>query len=121
MYKFSINQVVFVKPLNREGIVTGQRSSFTEGQPPKIEYKIAMSRPSWQDHCGGIMEYVGQRYDYVRVHENDVIRIEDAPAPTWKAEELGRWGKGVEIKLKECECGTEKHGFANHSTWCPKA
>ncbi len=23
------------------------------------------------------------------------------------------------LKLK-CECGMEKHGFANHSRWCPK-
>lgn len=22
--------------------------------------------------------------------------------------------------VKECECGKEKHGFASHSTWCPK-
>jgi hypothetical protein len=28
--------------------------------------------------------------------------------------------KSFEIKLKVCECGMEKHGFANHSTWCPK-
>lgn len=28
----------------------------------------------------------------------------DDPAPTSKA----------------CECGKEKHGFASHSTWCPK-
>lgn len=20
----------------------------------------------------------------------------------------------------QCECGKDKHGFANHSTWCPK-
>lgn len=23
-------------------------------------------------------------------------------------------------KAKECECGADKHGFANHSDWCPK-
>lgn len=22
---------------------------------------------------------------------------------------------------KECECGKEKHGFASHSQWCPRA
>ncbi len=21
--------------------------------------------------------------------------------------------------LKQCECGKEKHGFANHTNWCP--
>lgn len=25
-----------------------------------------------------------------------------------------------EKKDVECECGKEKHGFASHSTWCPK-
>ena len=24
------------------------------------------------------------------------------------------------VSIVVCECGTEKHGFANHSTWCPK-
>lgn len=24
------------------------------------------------------------------------------------------------IKKKVCECGKDKHGFACHSTWCPK-
>lgn len=23
-------------------------------------------------------------------------------------------------KEKVCECGKDKHGFANHSDWCPK-
>lgn len=22
--------------------------------------------------------------------------------------------------IAQCECGKDKHGFANHSTWCPK-
>lgn len=30
------------------------------------------------------------------------------------------WAKGFEPVAKSCECGKEKHGFANHSTWCPK-
>ena len=29
-----------------------------------------------------------------------------------------KWDKGFEIKLKKCECGKEKHGFASHSQWC---
>lgn len=28
--------------------------------------------------------------------------------------------KGFELKLKECDCGAEKHGFADHITGCPK-
>jgi hypothetical protein len=31
------------------------------------------------------------------------------------------YDKGFEIKLKACECGADKHGFASHSNWCPKA
>lgn len=23
-------------------------------------------------------------------------------------------------ETKVCECGKDKHGFANHSNWCPK-
>lgn len=29
-------------------------------------------------------------------------------------------GKPYAIKTKVCECGTDKHKFASHSTWCPK-
>lgn len=25
----------------------------------------------------------------------------------------------MEIKKPECECGKDKHNFANHSNWCP--
>lgn len=29
-------------------------------------------------------------------------------------------GGGTFITPVKCECGKDKHGFANHSRWCPK-
>lgn len=30
-------------------------------------------------------------------------------------------GGGTKVIEEKCECGADKHGFANHSRWCPKA
>lgn len=43
---------------------------------------------------------------------------------TYDGSELISWPSMVEETSNEtksvCECGKDKHGFANHSNWCPK-
>ena len=38
----------------------------------------------------------------------------------YNTESFYRYDREPVAEVKTCECGMEKHGFANHSTWCPK-
>jgi hypothetical protein len=149
MYKFELYDSVFIKPFNRDGVVVSQSMSITPGQPVKIEYEVAMNEPRWDEHYGGMMEFLGKRYKYVRVHESDLC-LSVHVTENWQLDSVAalhgftrhpmetevelrnrvlesmrtpepekKYDKGFEIKLKECECGKEKHGFASHSHWCP--
>jgi len=138
MDKFVLHQVVFVKSLNKEGVVVGIRKTFVVGKPIAITYQVAISVPSPSSpyHSGCVVEFIGNKNEYVTVTESDLIRIEDAPMPTYHAEDLTQYikvdSKSQEnylelydkmtslAKYPECECGKDKHGFAKHSDWCPK-
>jgi len=39
-----------------------------------------------------------------------------------KTRVMGHFTPEPKVPLQEngCECGADKHGFASHSTWCPK-
>jgi hypothetical protein len=125
-YKFQPNEKVFVKPFHKEGIVTGIQTTFNRGQLARVEYEVAIPIPSWVDYpiCG-VTEFLGNRSQNVLVFEQDLEKLKpvsplEESLIAAQSEFTKNWNPGFEIKLKECECGMEKHGFANHSYWCAK-
>jgi hypothetical protein len=140
MYKFQMNEKVLVKSLNEEGIVVCQYLN-AKGDIPKIQYQVVMIVPriacgkSEQELVWALeqdlekLKIVSPLEESLIAAQNEFVKNwnpgplpgreltdEELRAPTWHISELKPWGK-----TKECECGMEKHGFANHSYWCPKS
>ena len=110
---FKLGDRVIIKSMLREGIVVNIR--WVGSQP--AEYKVRYEAP-W--YYAGPVDYykshMGPTACYAGVYEQDLelvgpieLKVKLTPADVLTA--------GT---LKICECGMEKHGFANHSTWCPK-
>ena len=97
MHKFSLNQRVFIKTLNEVGTISTRIMRPEPGNRIRLLEGYEVAIPSKSS---------------VWVYESDIEDFDNRERPCYD--------KGFEIKLKECQCGMEKHGFANHSTWCPK-
>lgn len=128
MTKFKVGDTVLVQYLNKEGQIVGIFNSLT-----LVEYVVAVPRPNILDHGFGIIECVGVKYERVRVIEEMLALYADQKkelelCQTFYNKNI-RSNVGIEsipfsIKIglsdKSCECGKDNHGFACHSTWCPK-
>lgn len=102
-------QEVISKSTGKRGIVKAIWRNYVHGAPDIDIYTIAFLGPAWESYMGSSDIFVGHKYDCVTVSESDLMR---APLPSENTFELPIF--------KSCECGKDKHGFANHSSWCPK-
>lgn len=109
---YKINDIVHLKNYSIPGRVTGV--TWFNDRP--IEYTVTCHFHDYRDAQGfNMREYLGAQSVTYRVAADDL-----------KPQELILgWEKAMDDcmivpKNKECECGMEKHGFANHSRWCPK-
>lgn len=99
--KYPLGTKVLIKPLNTPGVVVGWTCNYGPfDEFYKVAYKIHNIPYYYQGF--NVMEYLGPRTECLKVRESALGPINPA-----------------ESHLK-CECGMEKHGFANHTSWCPK-
>ena len=112
---FKLGDRVTIKSMLREGFVV---EIYWVGSQP-TEYKVRYEEPwyyggpidSYRSHMGPNTP----RYATVYEQDLELVRPIELKTKLTPADVL------TAGTLKTCECGMEKHGFANHSNWCPKA
>lgn len=131
MSKFKIGDQVRIKNLDKHGIITAWNTSrvWLDGTPFPTIYRV-----KYEENCYDYLyplagDCVVKKSVYVDVLENELSPHENSEEELIKNirkqwdEQVKKMTNGFRAPIigPGCECGMEKHNFANHSAWCPKA
>ena len=74
-FKFSCNEEVFVKTVNKEGMVVACNFSYSKTNGHKTKYTVAVEEDYW-DFSDQVGTYMGKRYAKIDCKEEDLEEVE---------------------------------------------